>query len=178
METTENEYLEVAGKFTCVVVEPTGGYLTTRGAKETPAIRLPLLVTEGPQEGKKITWFGYLTDASVEFTIRAMAEALGFDGDLAALQDGNTNLSGMNLQVVTEWEEWDGEKRLKAKYINSASRQAPKIDEASAASIIDQIGSKAKAIAADTLASSGSRPAVQVAATPTVTPAKPTTSPF
>jgi len=148
---TENEYLETAGKFPCVVVEPTSGYLVTRGSKETPAIRLPLLINDGPQEGKKITWFGYLTDASVEFTIRAMAEALGFDGDLAALQDGRTVLGGTICQVVAEWDEWEGEKRLKAKYINPAGVSAPKLDDSSAASIIDSIGGKAKAIAADAL---------------------------
>jgi len=169
----ENEYLEVAGKFPCVVTQPTGGWLTTRGSKETPAIRIPLLVNAGPQEGKKITWFGYLTDASVEFTIRALAKAFGFDGDLAALQAGTTNFAGIECQVVTEWEEWEGEKRLKAKYINSNRTSAPVLEETTVASIIDQIGGKARAVAADELSMS---PA-PVTAGATMTPTK-TASPF
>jgi len=177
MEENENEYLEVAGKFPCVVTQPTGGWLTTRGAKETPAIRIPLLVNTGPQEGKKITWFGYLTDASVEFTVRALAKAFGFDGDLAALQEGTTNFAGIECQVVTEWEEWEGEKRLKAKYINSNRGSSPLLEETTVASIIDQIGSKARAVAADELSMSPSPVRTPVTAQATMTPPQ-SASPF
>ena len=152
---SDNEYLNVAGNFKCVVEDPSGGFLPTRGAKETPAIRVPLLVQDGPQEGKKITWFGYLTDASVEFTIRALATALDFDGNLKALQEGDISFAGQVCQVVTEFEEWEGEKRLKAKYINAVGTGAAIIDEGKAASIIDSLGGKAKAIAKEALEAKG-----------------------
>ena len=152
---SDNEYLNVAGKFKCVVEDPSGGFLTTRGAKETPAIRVPLLVQDGPQEGKKLSWCGYLTDASVEFTIRALATALDFDGNLKALQEGDISFAGQVCQVVTEFEEGEGEKRLKAKYINALGTGAPKIDEGKAASIIDSLGGKAKAIAKEALEAKG-----------------------
>lgn len=169
-----NEYLDVAGKFPCIVTEPQSGWLTLRGSKETPAIRIPLQVNSGPHEGKKAVWFGYLTDKSVEFTIRALAKAFGFNGDLEALQKGTTNFSGIECQVVTEFEEWDGEKRLRVKYINPLSNSAPALEEQSVADIIGSIGSKAKAIAQDTLESSGApTPSASLKVNPT-----PTASPF
>ena len=171
----KNEYLDIAGKFPAVVTEPQSGWLTTRGAKETPAIRIPLQVSSGPHEGKKAVWFGYLTDASVEFTIRALAKAFGFNGDLEALQKGTTNFSGIECQVVAEFEEWEGEKRLRIKYINPISSGAPALEETTVANIIGNIGSKAKAIAADAL---GADSSPQATLTPASPPVSTTSSPF
>lgn len=151
MSEEEHEYLDVAGKFPAVVTEPQSGWLTTRGEKETPAIRIPLKISSGPHQGKKAVWFGYLTDKSVEFTIRALAKTFGFDGDLEALQKGVSNFTGIECQVVAEFEEWEGEKRLRIKYLNPVSTAAPALEEAKVANIIESIGGFSKAIASETL---------------------------
>lgn len=143
-DTSHNNWLEVKGNYFCTVKPPGKGWLGEK--KGTPFIRVPLVVEDGPQEGKEILWYGYLTDAAFDRTIQTLAEVFGFDGDLDGLQNGTVSFAGQECRIVTDFEEYKGESRLKVKWLNSAG--GGQLDEATAKPILDRLRSRAKAVAA------------------------------
>jgi hypothetical protein len=50
----ENRYVTEAGTFMAKVKMPGNGWFGESGKKKTPFIRIPLLITDGPQKGREI----------------------------------------------------------------------------------------------------------------------------
>lgn len=71
--------------------------------------------------GDRITWYGYLTDKALERTIESL-QILGWDpaehgGDLSSL-NGTDLLAGAECEVVVEAESYEGETRMKVRWVN------------------------------------------------------------
>ncbi len=108
--------------------------LTKSGQKGTPCVA----VTFEDDVGQRITWFGYLTDAALEWTLKALA-AMGWDsnasdGRIDSL-NGTDLLAGNRVEIVVEEEEYEGKLRPKVRWVNEigggvGDRMAP--DEATA----------------------------------------------
>jgi hypothetical protein len=84
-----------------------------------------------------------------ESAIKQIREAFGWDGmDLLALQ--NTDWSGTTVQIVTAFEAYNGENRLKIRFLNPENwegGQAKPLDESSLKALNAKWGSKLRALA-------------------------------
>ena len=120
----ENRYVNEVGTFTAKVKMPGNGWFGEAGKKKTPFIRIPLLITEGTQKGREIVWKGYITQGAIAGTVKRLAKAFDWDGDLNKLtlghedEDDNVFLN-KTCQVVVEQEEYEGKTYFKAKWINA-----------------------------------------------------------
>lgn len=113
------EYLHKEGVFNCTVIEPTAGWIGEQGDKQTPFIRVPVVVSEGSETGKGAVWQGWLSNAAFEKTILRLKEVFDFNGDLAFLATGKATLAGKLCSITTEFEEYEGKRRLKIKWLNA-----------------------------------------------------------
>jgi hypothetical protein len=113
------EYLNKEGQFDCTVTLPTAGWIGEQGDRQTPFIRIPVVVSEGTEVGKGAVWQGWLSNNAFEGTIKRLAEVFGFNGDLASLATGKTTLAGKACSIITEFEEYEGKRRLKIKWLNA-----------------------------------------------------------
>lgn len=71
--------------------------------------------------GDRITWYGYLSDRAIEFTLKALG-VLGWDpqehnGNLATLNSTNV-LCGAGAEIVVEEETFEGKTRPKVQWVN------------------------------------------------------------
>lgn len=124
-----DRYLSKVGKFLCKVKRPGNGWLdeTKNG---TPFIRIPCIVTDPTaedQDGREIVWRGYLSEKAKPRTVETLIKAFDWNGDWDDL-----NFEGIDVIIVTDEEEWNGETRVKAKWLNRLSNKA---SEAKAAEI-------------------------------------------
>lgn len=145
------EYLATAGQFNGLVHKPEAGWFGESGVKKTPYIRLDLEVMDDPEEtGKRISWYGYLSDKALDNTIQKLVDAFDFSGDLNALYTGQDTLAGKLCQFTTEFEEYDGKDRLKVKWLNPigyAKPPQPSMDGKALSSLLARINGKSKAAA-------------------------------
>jgi len=127
-ENNEDKYVSKAGKYLCKVKRPGNGWLDETKSG-TPFIRIPCIVTEPAldQDGKEIVWRGYLSEKAKPRTVEALTKAFDWNGDWDDL-----NFEGIDVIIVAEEEEWNGETRVKAKWLNRLSNKAA---EAKAAEI-------------------------------------------
>lgn len=155
-----DRYVSRVGTFSCVVL-PTPNGIFSESKEGTPCIALPLEVTEpGDQQGKRITWRGWLTAGAFDYTIRALSKAFAWDGDLEAIRDNPEFFSLSDCQIVTEAETYNGETRVKVKWLNSATVGGAKaMDSQKLNGILAGLGRKARAIAKEALAEDGVAPA-------------------
>lgn len=91
--------------------------LTKSGQKGTPCVA----VVFEDDIGETITYWGYLTDAALEYTMKSLA-AMGWkaedhDGRIDSL-DGTDLLVGKKVEIVVDEEEYEGKVRSKVKFIN------------------------------------------------------------
>jgi len=113
-------YIQTEGSFDAVTSMPTAGWIGESEQKQTPFIRIPVVVTsEGPEKGAGAVWTGYLSNAAFENTIKRLAEVFGFDGNLAALATGKQTLANMPCSITTEAEDYNGKRRIKIKWLNA-----------------------------------------------------------
>lgn len=150
MPEENNKYVNKAGSYLCQVKQPGNGWFGEAGEKQTPFIRIPCKVTEaGDQQGKEIVYTGWLTEAAFDRTIENLCKAFPqWNGDLEALQSGSFSFAGSECEIVAESETYNGETRVKAKWLNNATSGGGKeMDGAKVASLISKMGRKAKAIA-------------------------------
>jgi hypothetical protein len=71
------------------------------------------------EPGTTITWYGALTDAALEWTMKALRN-MGWQGDDVTELDGNGgHLDANEVQLVVDEEEWEGKTRTKVKFVNS-----------------------------------------------------------
>lgn len=157
-----DRYVSRVGTFKCVVL-PTPNGIFSESREGTPCIALPLEVIDaGDQQGKRITWRGWLTSGAFDYTIKALSKAFAWDGDLEAIRDNPEFFSRLECAIVTESETYNGEMRVKVKWLNSANAGggAKAMDSQKLNGILAGLGRKAKAIAKEALAEEGAAPSV------------------
>jgi hypothetical protein len=154
-----DRYVSRVGTFRCTVL-PTPNGIFSESKEGTPCIALPLEVTElGDQLGRRITWRGWLTAGAFDYTIKALSKTFGWDGDMEAIRDNPEFFSRMDCQIVTESETYNGELRVKVKWLNSpGGGGGKKIDAGKLDSILSTLGRKAKAVAKAALSEEGAAP--------------------
>lgn len=121
----QNRYVTAPGKYTAKVKQPGNGWLgkTKTG---TDFIRLPLLIEdEGDQNGREIVWQGWLSQKAAERTAKTLDEAFGREWDIKSLDAGISPFTGQKCRITVEAEEYNGESRLKIKWLNPHSAPEP-----------------------------------------------------
>jgi len=145
---SNDAYLNTAGTFTCRVERPNNGWLIEVGDKETPCCQIPLVVIGGPQDGKRITWQGWLTDGALSSTVKALHEAFNFEGQWGALVRDPNGFDGLRCRIVTVMETYNGKERCKVRWLNPDGGGA-KLDERKATSLIASLEGRSKAVVKD-----------------------------
>ena len=87
--------------------------------KGTPYARVYLGITDGEHAGRSIPHDLYLTDKTIEKTVKAL-RALGFKGESFADFTGQTPSEGVQFEIVHE--EYKGNVRAKVKWIGVAPK--------------------------------------------------------
>lgn len=110
------------GRYTCQVVAPSNGWFGEAGEKQTPYLRIPLVVTQGAHEGEEVTYQGWLTTTSHIRTVDNLKEIFEWDGDLVKLARLSSTgpFVGKLCSIVCEEEEYKDKKRVVIKWINGA----------------------------------------------------------
>jgi hypothetical protein len=76
-------------------------------------------------EGEQLTWYGSFTDAALPTTVKAL-QAMGWQGaDIRELAQPTTKLD-QEVVLVVEWDEYNGKRSLKVKWVNSMGGLAMK----------------------------------------------------
>ena len=123
MNKPEKQYVNAAGRFLAVVKAPGNGWL---GESSTGKqfMRVPLIVTEeGPQKGREVVWLGYMNGDNSERTTKTLNDLFGPGWTFDALFAGKVTWAGTPVSVTVAEEEYNGEARYKAKWINPPTRK-------------------------------------------------------
>lgn len=121
----QDRYVSAPGKYTAKVKAPGNGWLgkTKTG---TDFIRVPLLIEdEGDQHGREVVWQGWLSEKAVKRTCDTLDEAFGREWDIKSLDAGISPFVGQKCRITIEAEEYNGESRLKIKWLNPHSAPEP-----------------------------------------------------
>ena len=139
------------GKYNCIVLAPQNGWFIELGENNTPAILLNLKVTDGKHEGEEITFHAWISDKSMERSIKNLKEVFGFNGDLLALSRCLTTgpFVGKACSVVCEEEEFKGKISVKVKWLNRAGGGGSGMDPDKATALAARLNDAAKGFAAD-----------------------------
>ena len=159
MSDTNTRYVDRPGVYRCRIKTPGNGWFGEAGENQTPFIRIPCLVLdEGDQEGREIVWQGWLTDAAFDRTIGTLVKVCPeWNGDLAALADGDFTFADNECEIVAENDTYEGKTRVKAQWLNPLGGGGGKtMDKARLDGLLGALGRKAKAIAKQ--AKAGSAP--------------------
>lgn len=150
MEKQEIQYVNAEGKFLGTVKQPGNGWLgESNGGSEF--VRVPIIVSDGPEAGKEIVWKGYLTERARKRTLETLNDVFGVGWTFAALFTGKVSWAGTQLSVSVKGEEYNGEMRYKAQWLNPVQKKVE-------ASTVDSLDRALAAIR------SGAVPAVVAAA--------------
>jgi hypothetical protein len=105
----------------CSIPFPDGNQIVfgESSKKGTPYARINLGITEGEQSGHSIYHDLYLTDATIEKTVKAL-RSLGFKGDQFADFLKQRPCDGVQFEVVHE--EYNGKTQAKVKWIGVAPK--------------------------------------------------------
>lgn len=101
------------GKFRAQALEGSLGYSST--GKEELAVQF--LILEGPDEGKKITWWGYLSEAAADRTLQSLLYS-GWDGQDVSVLKG---LGSKNVILDIQEDTYNGVTKTKVAWVNSLS---------------------------------------------------------
>jgi hypothetical protein len=97
-------------------VEAALGYTSGAEPKEQVAVELVIL-DGGEHEGKRITWYGFFTEKTIETTLKSL-RTLGWEGD------DLSDLSGIDTKdayaVIAHEEGQDGKVRARVRWINES----------------------------------------------------------
>lgn len=85
----------------------------TQAKTGTPQVYVGFELLDMP--GRSISWYGYLSEKAEERTIEALRTA-GWTGDDISRLDG---LGDSEVELVVEWEEYEGKLRARVKFINA-----------------------------------------------------------
>ncbi|HWL53842.1 MAG TPA: hypothetical protein VNQ90_15490 [Chthoniobacteraceae bacterium] len=159
-----SKYIDAVGKFRCKVTEPEAGWLG-ESEKGTPYIQIPVVVDEegSDQNGNTGVYYAYLSDKTIDRTVKDLNEVFGWDGDLNALAGGQQTFAGMECSIVTESDEYEGKEKIKIKFLNSPNRAAERLSQDKVSSLIARLNSRTKAVAK---AAGSAAPAKPAAKTP------------
>ncbi len=93
------------------------GHVLGRSGTGTPHIA----VLFEDVNGDRVTWYGYLTDAAMERTVRSL-QVLGWDpmadGGRIEQLNGTQRLAGAEAEIVVEMETFEGKTQPKVKWVN------------------------------------------------------------
>lgn len=146
-------YLKTIGTFLCEILEPDGGWLGISNTG-TEFIRLDLQVIEDADcTGELITWKGWLSDAAFKNSIGSLAKATGWDGNLATLVAGKSNLVGQHVQIVTEAETYQGKERIRIKWLNAPRKRVAPVESSKVEAMLKRMNDQAMAAAKSAKAS-------------------------
>lgn len=119
MEKQDKQYVNAEGKFVGKVKRPGNGWIGME-ASGSEFVRVPVLITdEGEQKGREIVWKGYLTEKATERTCRTLDDLFGTGWTMQQLEDQSVqNWVGTEVRVTVQGEEYNGEMRYKARWLN------------------------------------------------------------
>ncbi len=138
---------------------------------EQVGVQLAMLDADGVETDYTIGWYGYFTDATFERTIESLRN-LGWQGD--DLRDLST-VGSKPCEIVVDFEEYEGKRSLRVKFINSAGRRTVamknEMDASAAAAfaarmrgqVIAANGGKATRTATPSRPAAGAAPAARTA---------------
>lgn len=108
------------GRYSCVVLEPSNGWLFEAGERNTPYIGIPLRVTSGAKEGETVEYKAWISDAAFDRTIANLKEVFEWDGDMVKLakQLDTGHFVGRECSITVEQEEYKGKLRNVIKWLN------------------------------------------------------------
>lgn len=89
--------------------------------KGTPQVAVKFELLDLP--GEKITWFGYLSDAAFDITMRGL-DACGFQGNDLSDLSSIIGEGAPEVVLVVEHEEYEGKWSARVKFINAAGGPA------------------------------------------------------
>ncbi len=147
----KDQYLQSEGTFDGIVIEQEGGWLRESKEKRTPFIAIPIeVVGQDVDAGKTIIWQGWLSDKAFNRTIETLKDCFGFNGDLNALHEGRQTFVGMQVSFTTEFEEFEGKRRCKVKWLNRAGyvHSVKAMDDATAKVLLAGFQKRAMQVAA------------------------------
>lgn len=118
------------GRYLCRVVAPSNGWFGEAGEKQTPFIRIPLVIAEGEEEGYKLTYQAWVSDSAAKRTIDNLKEVFEWNGDVVSLakQIDNGPFVGRECSIVIEEEQYKGKTRVVVKWLNSPSAADKTVD--------------------------------------------------
>lgn len=140
------------GKYNCKVLAPSNGWFGEAGESSTPFIRIPLEVTdEGPCLGEELEFAAWISDKSMERSIKNLKEVFGFNGDLLSLSRCLTTgpFVGKACSVTCEEEEYKGKVSVKVRWLNKASTNGKSMDADKATALAARLNDASKAYASD-----------------------------
>jgi hypothetical protein len=121
MEKQEIQYVNAEGKFLGTVKQPGNGWLgESNGGSEF--VRVPIIVDAGPEAGKEIVWKGYTTEKARRRTLETLNDVFGTDWTFAGLITNKVQWAGTLVSVSVKAEEYNGETRYKAQWLNPAQK--------------------------------------------------------
>lgn len=122
MNTTQaDKYLHAAGAFVCRVEMPLNGWLAEIGRNNTPCVQIPLIVTEGPMAGKRITYYAWLTPRACDRSCRTLHECFQFNGDFEWLASDPKGFAGHRCHAVTTMGSYNGQRRCSVRWLHPAA---------------------------------------------------------
>lgn len=121
MEKQEIQYVNAAGKFAGTVKQPGNGWLGETNSG-TEFVRVPIIVDAGPEAGKEIVWRGYTSEKARQKTLETLNDVFGKGWTFASLFSGKVTWAGTKVSVTVKAEEYNGETRYKAQWLNQATK--------------------------------------------------------
>lgn len=106
------------GDYRAKAVEAVLGKSSKKG---TPQVAVKFELLDLP--GQSITWFGYLSDAAFDITMRGL-DACGFKGNDLADLSSITGEDAPEVVLVVDHEEYEGKWSARVKFINAAGGPA------------------------------------------------------
>jgi hypothetical protein len=142
----DKKYIDKPGKYVCKVKEPGNGWLDYPEGK-APFIRIPCVVDmpaipakgipQDPQHGHEAVWYGYLSEKSRERTEETLRKVFNWDGswdeswvenpdDEEDAPYGLNAFIGQSVRLQCDESEWQGNIRIKARWLNPAATKKQK----------------------------------------------------
>lgn len=118
-------------RINCVVAN---NVLAESKEKGTPSVKFQLAYKDAASGAEStLTADLWLTDASVDKTLKTLLDVFGWSGRISSLND--PILKGKPCVAVCEYEEYKGKNYLKVKFINRAGKALEKADKGTVAAL-------------------------------------------
>lgn len=103
------------------------------------AVEFEILNPDAPAEDRRLTWYGYLSDATFDRTIESLRHCGWTGDDLSEIAEGRGGLDANEVSLTVEDEEYQGQLHAKVQWVNRGGGLAVKSPI---------VGDRAKAFAA------------------------------